>query len=305
MRRLAIALSLATLVGLAFAGTVSAGPFPGIIPLPGASSLEGIATGTGSTFYAGDLFRGDIFRGDLRAGSASVFIHAPAGRMALGMKVDTRHGLLFVAGGFTGQAYVYDTHTGADVAVLQLATPGQGLINDVIVTRRAAWFTDSFQPHLYRVPIGLHGSIGSASTLVVTGPAADLSGPFVNLNGIAATHDGKRLIVAHSGNGALYTVDPVTGASAPIVGANVPDVDGILFEAGRMWVVQNFLNEITEWTISGDLSSATLVRTITNPAFEVPTTVARDGNRLAAVNAKFDTGFPPSATSFEVVVVQR
>ncbi len=29
----------------------------------------------------------------------------------------------------------------------------------------------------------------------------------------------------------------------------------------------------------------------------------RDGSRLAVVNAKFDSGFPPTATSFDVVIV--
>ena len=125
------------------------------------------------------------------------------------------------------------------------------------------------------------------------------------MNGIEATADGKTLLVAHSGDGTVYTVDPTTGVSAPIAGADVPNVDGILFEAGRLWAVQNFSNQVTELRVSPDLSSATVVRVITNPNFEIPTTAARDGNRIAVVNAKFDTGFPPLATSFEVVVVQR
>ena len=78
-----------------------------------------------------------------------------------------------------------------------------------------------------------------------------------------------------------------------------------LLEAGRLWAVQNFSNQVTELQLSPDLSSATVKRVITNPLFEIPTTVARDGNRLAVVNAKFDTGFPPTATTFEVVVVHR
>ena len=145
--------------------------------------------------------------------------------------------------------------------------------------------------------------------MVVSGPAAHLSGQF-NLNGIDATANGKTLIVAHSGDGTVYTVDPRTGMSAAIAGggaANValPNVDGILLEAGRLWAVQNFSNQVTELQLSPDLSSATVKRVITNPLFEIPTTVARDGNRLAVVNAKFDTGFPPTATTFEVVVVHR
>ena len=35
------------------------------------------------------------------------------------------------------------------------------------------------------------------------------------------------------------------------------------------------------------------------------TTVARFGRRLAVVNAKFDTGFPPTADLYEVVLVDR
>ena len=46
-----------------------------------------------------------------------------------------------------------------------------------------------------------------------------------------------------------------------------------------------------------------VVMLVVNPAFQIPTTAARFGTRLAVVNAKFDTEFPPTATSFEVVVV--
>ena len=56
--------------------------------------------------------------------------------------------------------------------------------------------------------------------------------------------------------------------------------------------------------LSPDLSTGTVEATITSPNFEVPTTVARFGDRLAAVNAKFDTGFPPTADTYEVVVVR-
>jgi sugar lactone lactonase YvrE len=304
-RSLAAVLAMSTVAFGSTAASVAAAPhFPHTIVLPGATSAEGIATGAGSTFYAGDLFGGDIFRGSLRTGAVTRFIDAPAGRNALGIRVDLEHGLLFVAGGFTGQGYVYDLTSGAPIASYQFGTPPGSIINDVIVAGGAAWFTDSVQPHLYRVPIADDGSVGGFSTLTVTGPAADLTGAF-NLNGIAASPDGSTLIVAHTGDGTLYTVDPTTGASAPIAGAVVPNVDGILFDAGRLWAVQNFSNQITELKLSGDLSSATVRRVITDPAFEIPTTVARWGNRLATVNAKFDTGFPPTATTFEVVEVRR
>jgi hypothetical protein len=85
-----------------------------VIVLPGASSAEGIAAGRGATFFAGDAFQGNIFRGDLRRGTAELFITVPENeRMAVGMAADVAHDLLFVAGAFKGQGYIYNTRSGA------------------------------------------------------------------------------------------------------------------------------------------------------------------------------------------------
>jgi hypothetical protein len=291
------------LVALVAALAVPAAAAPAeVIVLPGASSAEGIAAGAGTTFYAGDLFAGDIFRGDIQRGTAQLFIDAPTGRMALGMAVDVAHGLLFVAGGFTGQGYVYDTRTGATVADYQFASPPATVINDVAVTQAGAWFTDSVQAKLYFVPVSETGIPGSFMTLAVSGPASDTSGQF-NLNGIQATPNGKTLIVAHSGTGQLYTVDPASGVSATIAGVSVPNVDGIVLEGRRLWAVQNFSNQVARIRLSPDLASGVIEDVITSDLFQVPTTAARFGSRLAVVNAKFDTGIPPTADRYEVVLV--
>ena len=303
-----VALSLLILAGLVAAPT-SADAAPSsehrsdVIVLPGAASAEGIAKGHGSTFYAGELFTGDIFRGNVRRGTAKKFIDAPDGRNALGMAFDRRHDLLFVAGGQTGQAYVYDTRSGRTVASYQLGSAGTSLINDVTVTRKGAWFTNSFQPVLYFVPLDKHGTPGAFQTLQLSGPAADTSGDF-NLNGIRAADQGRTLIVAHSGTAALYTVDPDTGASALIAGISVPNVDGIELSGKTLWAVQNFSNQITRIRLNDDLTSGTVVKVITSDLFQTPTTAARFGKILAVVNAKFDTGFPPTADQYEVVLVR-
>jgi sugar lactone lactonase YvrE len=275
-----------------------------VIVLPGASSAEGIAAGRGATFYAGDLFAGDIFRGDLQRGTAELFIDVPAGRMAVGMAADLAHYLLFVAGGFTGQAYVYDLRSGATVATYQLGAPGTSIINDVALTKDGAWFTDSLQAQLYFVPVSGAGALGPSRTLAVSGPAAVISGEF-NLNGIQATANGKTLIVAHSGTSQLYTVDPITGASATIAGVSVPNVDGIVLQGRRLWAVQNFSNQVSRIRLRPDLSAGVVEEVITSELFQVPTTAARFGSRLAVVNAKFDTGIPPTADQYEVIVVDR
>jgi hypothetical protein len=69
--------------------------------------------------------------------------------------------------------------------------------------------------------------------------------------------------------------------------------------------VQNELNQIAEIRLRPDLSSGVVEEVITSDLFQTPTTVARFGRRLAVVNAKFDTGFPPTADQYEVVVVNR
>ena len=304
--RVAVPLLLLAVVAALAAPAAAARPAEVII-LPGATSAEGIAAGGGATFYAGDLFAGDIFRGNLQRGTAERFIDAPAGRMAVGMAVNLAHHLLFVAGGFTGQAYIYDTRTGATVASYQFGTPAASLINDVALTKDGAWFTDSFQAQLYFVPVSRAGVPGlTFHTLALSGPAATLVGNgAVNLNGIQATANGKTLIVAHSANAQLYTVDPTTGASATIAGVSVPNVDGIVLEAGRLWAVQNFSNQIARIRLRPDLASGVVEAVITSDLFQIPTTAARFGSRLAVVNAKFDTGIPPKADQFEVIVVDR
>jgi hypothetical protein len=47
---------------------------------------------------------------------------------------DRRHHLLFVAGGPTGQAYVYNTRTRVTAASYQFGASGSAFINDVTLT---------------------------------------------------------------------------------------------------------------------------------------------------------------------------
>jgi hypothetical protein len=71
------------------------------------------------------------------------------------------------------------------------------------------------------VPVSRAGVPKPFRTLALSGPAADTSGEF-NLNGIQAVRGGETLIVAHSTNAQLYTVDPTSWASATIAGISVP-----------------------------------------------------------------------------------
>src|SRR5688500_8038256 len=111
--------------------------FPDVIPLPPGFQPEGIAVGKGHTFYVGSIPTGAVYRGDLRTGEGEVLVPAQSGRVAIGLKYDERTGLLFVAGGPTGFAYIYDGETGENVDAIQLTT-GPRFIHDVVMTRVAA-----------------------------------------------------------------------------------------------------------------------------------------------------------------------
>ena len=91
-----IGLVLAMLLAPWLTTTATAAPFPSSIPLPVDFQPEGIAIGTGDTFYVGSLVDGDIFRGDLSTGTGDVFIDV-TGRQSVGMEVDEARHLLFVA----------------------------------------------------------------------------------------------------------------------------------------------------------------------------------------------------------------
>ena len=280
------------------AGRPSADGHDKVIELPGASSAEGIAEGKGTTFFAGDLGKGDIFRGDIRRGTARLYIDVPDGRMAVGMKVDVENDLLFVAGGATGQAYVYDTDTRKTVATYQL-TEEPAFINDVAVSRDGAWFTNSMKGELYFVRVDRRGNPGDVKTLTLTGPAAATPEAF-NLNGIAAVRGGRTLIVAHTANKALYTVDPKSGVSADITGDSLPYVDGIVVKGNTLWAVQNMLNQVSRVRLDSRLESFKVRDVITSPDFQIPTTGAVFGDTLAVVNAKFGVA---GASKYEVVLV--
>jgi sugar lactone lactonase YvrE len=300
---------LLIVLGMGMIAAAPAQTFPDVLPLPPGFQPEGIAVGKGTTFYVGSIPTGAIYRGDLRTGEGDLLVQPQTGRSAIGLDYDDRTGYLFVSGGGTGNAYVYDGETGAEIAVIQLTT-GPSFINDVVVTRDAAYFTNSRLPIIYRVPLESNGEL--PSPIVVE--EIELTGDYVfnpaptafNANGIAATPNGKTLIIVNSTEGALYNVDPETGVATRIElgGDSVPNGDGILLQGKTLYVVQNRLNQIAVIELEPDLTSGEIVDIITSPLFRVPTTIARFGASLYAVNARFGT--PPTPdTEYEVVRVPR
>jgi hypothetical protein len=273
-----------------------------IVPLPVGFQPEGIAT-KGHTFYVGSIPTGAIHRGDLRTGSGAVLVPPMEGRAAIGLSL--RRGVLFVAGGPTGAGYAYNAGTGEELGVFQL-TSDETFVNDVVATRKAAYFTDSVNQRLYKVPIQSGGGFGEPETLPLTGDIQYTDG--FNANGIDATPNGKTLFIVQSNTGQLFTVNPETGAATEIDlgGESVPMGDGILLDRGlNLWVVQNRVNLLTLVRLDHSLSAGTVVDRFTDETFDVPTTIARAGGGFALVNARFSTVDDPATAEYWVSVIRR
>ncbi|MER5319230.1 superoxide dismutase [Streptosporangium roseum] len=231
------ALTLAITMG-GSAGATSdqrAGTFPTSISLPDGFRPEGIATGPGPFAFIGSMADGSIYRADLRTGHGTIISRGP-GTPALGMKTDP-HGRLFVAGGTGGDARVVDTRTGRVLASYRLAT-GPAFVNDVILTQGAAWFTDSTNPVLYKLPLRDGQLPAAAVRIPLTGDL--LYGAGFNVNGITPTPDGQGLLVVQSNTGGLFRVDPSgTTRRVNLHGESLPDGDGLLLHGRTLYAVEN------------------------------------------------------------------
>lgn len=275
------------------------------VALPPGFRPEGVAI-SGNAIFVGSIPTGRVFRADLATGEGAVLVDPAPGRSAIGLKVDGRD-RLFVAGGATGQAWVYDAVTGAEIAVYTLAT-GTTFINDVIVTPDAAWFTDSRNPVLYRLPIDPSGALGAQGAVT----ALPLSGDFLfvagqnNANGIAAPPDGATLIIVQSSTGKLFTVDPASGVTREIGlgGESVANGDGILLQGLTLYVVQNRLNQVAKIALVADLATGTVLGRVSDPDFDVPTTVAASNGSLYLPNARFGIADPDLA-AYAVVRIDK
>lgn len=291
------------------AAAAAANTFPDVIQLPTGWRPEGIEAGKEHTLYVGSIPTGAVRQIDAKTGESFTLVQPTTGRAATGLEYDKKNERLFVSGAGTGAAYVYDAETGAPIADYQLTTQANTFINDNVLTSDSVYFTDSRQPQIYRLPLGQHGELPAGSE-VQTIP---LSGDYVhdgdppntnNLNGVVATANGKWLIAVQSSTALLLRIDPDTGVANTIelTGGDVMNGDGLLLEGQTLYVVQNFLNRVEVIHLSADFGSGTVVGLLTDPDFNVPTTIDKLNGRLYLPNAKFGITNPlPGDASYEVV----
>jgi outer membrane protein assembly factor BamB len=290
MKRLLGVLITVLAAASAIAAVAIADGGPERIALPDGFRPEGIAAGQGESVFVGSIPTGRVLEIDTKTGDFREAVPARDMHAAIGLKYDKRADRLFVSGGPHGKAFVYDASSGAELAAFQLTAAGQPtFINDVVLTRTTAYFTDSRQPVIYAVSRDLSGVRPIALTGFPMTPEVN------NLNGIEAVADGRLLLAIQSSEGVLWRIDPETGShsAVDVVGGPLENGDGLLLIGDRtLLVVQNRLNKIAVVELDEDFGSGRVVRTITHDDFDVPTTVARKGGSLFLPNARFTT--PPT-----------
>jgi sugar lactone lactonase YvrE len=308
--RLIAVVVLGVALSVPLAGAAQAQPFPDRIDLPVGFQPEGITIGPGTTAYLGSRADGDIYAVNLRTGEGDVISQGPGvGFPSVGLKIG-KQGHLFVAGGTAGTGRVIDVETGAIIRSYNFAT-APTFVNDVVLTRDYAWFTDSLRPQLYGVPLGAGDAPGAPNEFVTL----QLTGEWIqtqtgnNANGIAETPNRQALLVVNSATGRLFRVDPETGEATQVDlgGYLLTNGDGLLVQGNTLYVVQNRLNKIAVFKIDADGTSGELVDTLTSAdldppedseaaaTFDVPTTVAAFGNSLYLPNARFGVDNPGTA----------
>jgi sugar lactone lactonase YvrE len=302
MKRLLVVLGTVLTAAFVIAAVAVAGKGPERIALPDGFRPEGIAAGKGKTVYVGSIPTGRVLAINTKTGASREAVPARDEHAAIGLKYAKRADRLFVSGGPTGKAFVYDASSGDEVAAFQLTAAGEPtFINDVVLTRKVAYFTDSQQPVIY----ALQRDLSAVTPIALTGfPMAAGN----NLNGIAASRNGRVLLAVQTSTGVLWRINPATGSftAVDLHGTELTNGDGLLLVSNRtLLVVQNLLNRISVVKLDSGFRSGRVVRTITHPDFDVPTTVARKRGSLYLPNARFTTPATPDTEYWVTRVGKR
>ena len=266
--------------------------------LPGKNVFpEGIAADqrTG-TFWVSSFMTGAVYRGHVSTRRTRVFL--PAGRDGRKMTIGLEYsrGVLYVAGGETGEVWAYGAYSGRLLA--RRSTGVKGFVNDVAVGRDgAAYFTDSFQPYIYRLSRTRGGTWKLSRWLDVSSTVRQVPGAF-NLNGIDSSADGRYLYTVNMTTGALYRINIRTKAvrQVRVSGAELTAGDGLERRGNDLYVVRNEFNQIVRLRLVRGGRAAVAVAQLTDPALRIPTTAEVMRGRLLVVNSQFDrpgTDVPP------------
>jgi sugar lactone lactonase YvrE len=208
----------------------------------------------------------------------------------LGMKVDTRRGVLWVASsavpqmsGFSADdkgksgVFKYDLRTRKLLLKYLLPEGEQHMLGDLwIDTHGNVFATDSVSPNIYRID-----SVKDQIELFIT------SDVFASLQGITRGSNKNEIFVADYAKG-FFRIDLTTKAITqlkPDANVTLLGTDGLYFYDGRLIAIQNGLmpNRVAAFTISGDRVTNTTVLEANHADFLEPTLGYIHGDDLVYV----------------------
>jgi outer membrane protein assembly factor BamB len=280
---------------------------------------EGIAANESGTFYVSSFSDGSIYRGDVREEDVKPFLAGGQdGRtQAIGLKLDDE-GRLYIAGGFTGKVFIYDT--ASKKLVRSSDAPGAGFLNDLAINPQTGdtYITDSFVPILWRISGGqLEPWLDLDDPPNQSDPIPYTPGQF-NLNGIVATPDGRYLLAVQAFTGKLYRIDTRTKQVREIeidlidLGSEtLKDGDGLVLTNNTLYVINN-KGYVTKIALKNNFNSGEVEGNTSVPVpppkdgappeedGDFPTTGALVGGRLLVVNSQFDEGGPVGGADPEI-----
>lgn len=277
---------------------------PFVISLPDGFSPDGITISDDSTMYVASFYDGTIVRGSADSTALTdVLVEGEADRPGWGMDLDDTAEHLFVAGGFARTARVYNAMTG--ILEAEVVLTNGGIVNDVIVTSEAAYFTNSSLPELYELPIDNSGAVnGDVRTIALTGDFQFDAEYFANGNGIVDAQDGV-VIVNHSYLGKIYAIDTKSGVAKEIsLGSERVSSDGIALDNLTLFGTEPLENQVAEMMLSDTLNDASVVRRFTADILDFPSLVALDETYVYVVNAKLTTERSSNVT-YQIVRFSR
>ncbi len=274
------------------------------IALPDGIQPEGITSGPGAVFFVGSLNDGRIVTGDLLRGTTRVLLPGAVGRQLRGLLFDARTGIVWAAGNVGTVAHVWAIGSASGRLLKDTIVPGGGFLNDLVIDGDTLWVTDSFVDRLTAVSLTSAGfPTGAAATfLPLTGQWPKYNGTDINANGIRTLPGSSGLVLNNSAVGGLWKVDPGTGRTTAIPLTGAPAVisgDGLERRGTTLWNVRgDGTSSVTQIELKRTASGWTghVEARLSSPRLDIPSTATYRANGLYAVNARFGTASPATAS---------
>jgi sugar lactone lactonase YvrE len=267
-----------------------------IYVIPGKCVLpESVAVYDGK-YYTGGVCSGKVYRGDLTKRRAAVFV--PAGPDPVPVAgIEATATRLIVATG--SSAKVYNRFTGERIARFSNGLePGDSIVNDVAVAPDGdAYLTEYALSKIYRIPAnGIAHPQPGVQNLQVWLNLRGTTFPIHrnSANGIAATPDGRFLIVTQFKTGELYRIriSDQHVSKIRLRGKHLAGPDGIvLSDADVLYVVEYGKQRIAEIRLSDHYDHGRVVSRTTSPRFRCPSGVDIAGDRLLVSNLQYGCEF--------------